>query len=267
MATLKIISDSDCHVFIDMEPRCDIKANTLCKLALNKGTYIIDCVHVNQVDRVSLDYNIDEENTEYLLRVKLKRQETPQKQSAYACYDKIKPFRNGLAKVSIGKLWGYINADKKIVVPCIYDDIGGFNEGLAACKRNEHWGFVDMQGKEVIPLIYDDVGKCKGGYIPICKKEWCDINCEQGMFSKWGIINVNNEIIIIPQYLWLYHTENLSVFHVITEDPYKRPFLWQYNIDAKNEKISPTNAFCDWNYEEWIDVKNRTLLNKYEYER
>lgn len=71
MSTLKIISDSDCHLYIDLEPRCDIKANTLCKLSLNKGTYIIDCIHINQIDRVSLDYNIEEEDTEYLLRISL----------------------------------------------------------------------------------------------------------------------------------------------------------------------------------------------------
>lgn len=263
MATLKIISDSDCHVFIDMEPRCDIKANTLCKLSLNKGTYIIDCVHINQVDRVSLDYTIDEENTEYLLRVKLERQGAPQKQSAYACYDKIEPFCNGLAKVRIGKLWGYIDTDKKIIVPCIYDDIGGFNEGLAACKSNEHWGFVDMHGKEVIPLIYDDVGKCKGGYIPICQKEWGEMNMagDYGLIEKWGIINIENIMMISPQYHCLYHTECAGIFFAIKGTPISK---WRVEINIQNESLSPATAFADWDCTEWTEVYNRVHRNKYE---
>lgn len=69
-------------------------------------------------------------------------------------------FHEGLAAVSDGSKWGYINTDGTLVIPCRYDIAGSFSEGLAAVATVtegtyaetpdvEHWVFIDEGGNEV----------------------------------------------------------------------------------------------------------------------
>lgn len=69
-------------------------------------------------------------------------------------FDKARAFNKGLAPVALGKGWGYINPQGKLVVDYIYKDAEIMaDNGLAPVKEKE-WGFIDQQGKVVIPMEY-----------------------------------------------------------------------------------------------------------------
>lgn len=69
-------------------------------------------------------------------------------------------FSNGLAKVKIGGLFGFINDTGKLVIPAIYDDARSFSEGYAAvaianCRNVENWKF----GKKKYDLSWNFIDK------------------------------------------------------------------------------------------------------------
>jgi len=74
----------------------------------------------------------------------------------------MRPMRDGLVAFSVPKpdnftmrLWGFRNAEGKIVIPAKYDKVQNFSHGLAAVASGEwdlaKWGFIDTKGRMVIP--------------------------------------------------------------------------------------------------------------------
>ena len=74
-----------------------------------------------------------------------------------ARYERVSPFKDGLAEVRRDNNWGYIDARGKEVIACQYEGTWGFSEGLAAVKRDDLWGYIDAKGKEVIACQYQKV--------------------------------------------------------------------------------------------------------------
>jgi hypothetical protein len=75
-------------------------------------------------------------------------------------YKGIGVYYEGLAAVQLknGK-WGYIDENKKEVIPCIYAEAGDFHwSGLAVvAKESGKYGIIDKSGKVIIPAKYDKV--------------------------------------------------------------------------------------------------------------
>lgn len=67
-------------------------------------------------------------------------------------------FLDGLAQFKVGKKWGYIGKSGNIVINPIYDGTELFTEGLAAVKVNDKYGFIDKTGRMVIEPTYQSVG-------------------------------------------------------------------------------------------------------------
>ena len=74
----------------------------------------------------------------------------------------MRPMRDGLVAFCVPKpdnftmrLWGFRNAEGKIVIPAKYDKVQNFSHGLAAVATGEwdnaRWGFIDTKGRMVIP--------------------------------------------------------------------------------------------------------------------
>jgi hypothetical protein len=64
-------------------------------------------------------------------------------------------FSEGLAAVTVGKLWGYVNRDGTMAIPPTLVVAGNFSEGLAAAIRSDQpsdsgFGFIDRSGSFVI---------------------------------------------------------------------------------------------------------------------
>jgi len=65
------------------------------------------------------------------------------------------PFSEGLAAISNGKKYGFINLGGDTVIPFLYDEIfDGFNNGLCDVTIGDSSGYIDKTGKVIIPIKY-----------------------------------------------------------------------------------------------------------------
>ncbi|MCL2072312.1 MAG: WG repeat-containing protein [Marinilabiliaceae bacterium] len=117
-----------------------------------------------------------------------------------ADYDDCTYFSNGSVAVKQNGLWGYIDREGKIVIPCKlnYEQYGPYSEGLIAVMRNKKWGYIDTAEKVVIPikLNYDKVFGFSEGMAKVMKKD------------KYGFINLAGKEVIKPKYIAAIDFEN-----------------------------------------------------------
>jgi hypothetical protein len=79
-------------------------------------------------------------------------------------YDSIAPYSEGMAAVKLGDKWGYIDGNKKLVIPLQFKLANPFFEGLAAVYDNENKsGYIDKIGKLTIPYKFEYCGNFKDG--------------------------------------------------------------------------------------------------------
>ena len=119
-----------------------------------------------------------------------------------ARYERVSPFKDGLAEVRRDNNWGYIDARGKEVIACQYEGTWGFSEGLAAVKRDGLWGYIDAKGKEVIACQYEGTGT--GGFsegLAAVKRD-----------DLWGYIDAKGKEVIACQYQKVeYFSEGLAL--------------------------------------------------------
>lgn len=72
-------------------------------------------------------------------------------------YDWVSPYRDGLAKVRKGHLYGFIDKHGKVVIPIKYEDAWDFRNSLTRVQLEGRYGFIDTSGKIIIPIKYDKV--------------------------------------------------------------------------------------------------------------
>ncbi|MDE6871360.1 MAG: WG repeat-containing protein [Bacteroidales bacterium] len=78
-------------------------------------------------------------------------------------FSSVSPFfDNGMAAVkSLGGKIGYIDMEGNIIVDCRYDEASlGFKEGVAAVRVGNMWGGIDETGRAVIPFAFDSISDC-----------------------------------------------------------------------------------------------------------
>ena len=57
----------------------------------------------------------------------------------------------------IDNKWGCVNVKGEEIISIKYDGVADFSEGLAKIYLNRLYGFIDKTGEEIIPLQYSDV--------------------------------------------------------------------------------------------------------------
>ena len=62
-----------------------------------------------------------------------------------------------------GALWGYADANKKVVVAPQYGMVYKFSEGLSLVSKGGKYGYIDATGKEVIACNLDEAGAFQEG--------------------------------------------------------------------------------------------------------
>lgn len=97
---------------------------------------------------------------------------------------KARPFKSGLAAVSNGNLWGFINPDGDTVVPMIYRKVGDFADGVAWVNLKGKIGYVDTEGEVIIPPKYRKAGDFVNGFA------WVIVE------GKYGFIDKSGELVI-----------------------------------------------------------------------
>ncbi|HMP94068.1 MAG TPA: WG repeat-containing protein [Phnomibacter sp.] len=147
-------------------------------------------------------------------------------------YDFVKDFNSGIAPVRKAELWGYINKTGQIVLPITYEWCEALEGGLGYARnqdgdalidktgkpitpfsfgavytstnpyiivrnRDERYGVIDRTGKVIVPMVHDDMGvRVTEGLVPTEQK------------GLWGFINLKNQWVIKPQYIYASHFVN-----------------------------------------------------------
>lgn len=126
---------------------------------------------------------------------------------------------DGLCIILIFELWGLIDANEKLIVPCKYESIEPWAEHLYKVKENGKWGILNVEDNSfLLPAKYDSIGDLVDGVaITLYAGIENSINVEgenvaqeivilqnglrkTRISGKWGIINDNGDIIVNHQY-------------------------------------------------------------------
>lgn len=102
-------------------------------------------------------------------------------------------FFEGLARIKIDSLYGFINLKNEIVIEPIFKVVHNFSEGLAgATLDGKTWGFINKEGKFEIEPQYYMVDIFENG---ICAVKNIDTPRYIGDYYLNAIINKKNEIL------------------------------------------------------------------------
>ncbi|MEZ4773467.1 MAG: WG repeat-containing protein [Bacteroidia bacterium] len=101
-------------------------------------------------------------------------------------YDEIQPYSEGLAAVRDGKFWGYINEQRKLVIPFEFFDPSSFKNHLAIAKsiKLNRYVCIDTLGQ----LLFDVVNAASEGNYAI----------RDAQTQLWGFMDKENFIVTIP---------------------------------------------------------------------
>jgi len=116
-------------------------------------------------------------------------------------YSSVEYFKNGLAKVRIGKCYGFINYEGKEIIPIIYDLIVDWyrygnnvkekqiNDTYILAKQDSTFVCLDLQGRIIASYNYDKMEPfiMEGKFLSIVTKN-----------KKKGLIDVASGKIVIP---------------------------------------------------------------------
>lgn len=73
------------------------------------------------------------------------------KQMSGYVFDHVGTFQQGFAPVKIVNLWGMVDKNAKIVIPCIYEDVKLMGDGLVSVRVLAKRGLTDTKGEQVMP--------------------------------------------------------------------------------------------------------------------
>ena len=82
-------------------------------------------------------------------------------------YDKVGHFKMGLATAKENGTWKYIDQKNNVV----YDKYKNEVEGMRAVYKGSKCGFINKDRKLIVPLIYDKVFDFKNGYAVVEKNK------------------------------------------------------------------------------------------------
>ena len=105
-------------------------------------------------------------------------------------FSSIGEFKNGLALVQKGELFGYINEKFEEIIPCQWKYARAFSEGMAAIHQDKQWHFIDTSGKIVLTLNENirNVGAFKSGMA------WFNVG------SFYGYSSLTEPLAIFPKF-------------------------------------------------------------------
>jgi len=104
-------------------------------------------------------------------------------------FDEAKLFRQGVAAVRQGKLWGLIDVNGTMLVPPTFDVVlDGSSEGLIPVAKDGKWSFIDRHGARAFDQSFSNAGGFAEGYA-----------CVE-IAGKWGFIDRTGKLVIQPAF-------------------------------------------------------------------
>lgn len=175
-------------------------------------------------------------------------------------YDLVWPIMDGLIKVCKNGRYGFLDADRREVIPLIYEAAWNFRDGLARVRKNGgKYGFIDMTGKEVVPITYDNADDFKRGMAVV----------ERNL--KIGYVNKAGKEVVPPVYdglklYWGYSSDGLASVNKnekygVIDNSGRIVIPLEYNI-IFDDFTDPSGFFCakkdgKWGY---IDTKGKVRI-------
>lgn len=161
------------------------------------------------------------------------------------------------------ELWGIVDTDDNIVIPCQYEEILEWNKSRYRIKENGKWGVIDVDDKSIVlPPKYDSIGELKDGTavtlfanvessVDVDGKAVAQevVVLQDGLkktkiAGKWGIVDKNGYVLVNHQY------DEIGSFRsrmigVINNKIIKLDKNYSYPICIKGKYIN-TNARCHY---------------------
>ncbi len=72
-------------------------------------------------------------------------------------FDYVEDFSEGLARFEVDNKWGYIDKMGRVVLDPILDSIFGVNENLFDVSIGGKTGFLNIKNRIFLPIVFDDV--------------------------------------------------------------------------------------------------------------
>lgn len=101
---------------------------------------------------------------------------------------------------------GYVDQNRKLVIPAQFEDGQEFCEGLAAVRLGGKWGYIDERGQQVIAPRFDRAGYFSEGLAPFgARLGSADVQttapaAEDGPW-RIGFIDRQGQVVIKPQFV------------------------------------------------------------------
>ena len=106
-------------------------------------------------------------------------------------YDEVRPFREGMAAVSIDGKWGYVDKTGEQVLPAVCEMAGSFFGGLAGVRVEGKACLVDPLGNIKLETDYNWIGlSSRNPGIAMVQKGWL-----------WGCIDLEGRVLAPPKYV------------------------------------------------------------------
>ena len=172
---------------------------------------------------------------------------------------------DGLSIVQNFELWGILDENNDIILPCQYEEIVYWAEHLYRVRENGKWGIYDVKEHDFrLKTVFDSIGELKDGVaktvfaklesaIDITGKEIAQevVQLQNGLkktqiAGKWGIINANGEVVVNHQY------DEIGSFRsrmigVINNKLIKLNINYAYPIYISGKLINSTDKFHFFN--------------------
>jgi hypothetical protein len=173
-------------------------------------------------------------------------------------FEETEDYKNGIAIVKKENIYFLINRSGQLISKG-YQDINEVSEKLFVCKSNNLYGAINLKGEIIIPFIYTKLGNFKNNYayylsaqyglVDITNKalqaqwEWIsDVDSNSIAVvkknSKFGLITINESIILPTEYDYITHCQN-EIYLIVKNNLYGF-----YNI---KEKCFVTSVDNDYN--------------------
>lgn len=247
-------------------------------IAGNNGKYGIITIKQRQVVPFIYD-KIIRESIEMLLVQKdgLYGVITTSNETILDCvFENVDCYYKGIKVIKNGKAGLYAYDGKVIINPAEYDDMLVYNDGLCAVAKDSLWGLIDLDGKVIMPCKYQDINLYKSdehivvtnvhgkdgltdraGNV-ICEPKYDYIaRCDEGMFAvrqngKTGFINKDGKLVVPAIYDAYKEFHNGCV-------PVARNGKWTL-VDTQGKELLP--AIYDS-----INIEGTKILVTYDGER
>ncbi|MFL5765147.1 MAG: WG repeat-containing protein [Bacteroidia bacterium] len=97
----------------------------------------------------------------FLINSSFAQKEKPhhkEKTGIYAKYEEVGPVCNGIMRVKLNKLWGFVDTTGNVIIAPKYNEVKNFSDGVARVRLKRKWGLIDTTGAIIIKIECDFIG-------------------------------------------------------------------------------------------------------------